>query len=172
MLLENLTTGTTIAAADLAIEYEILTNRARFAYTGSPNGVLPDGNYRATIAAGAVEDLYGNTNQFASIVNFFVLGGDANQDRTVDIGDFAIVAANFNNFATYSLGDFDYDGLTTIGDFAVLAANFNTSLPAARASADGGNEVRLLSAPAAGIFSDARIDRTIDRLDELVGGTA
>jgi GH43 family beta-xylosidase len=56
--------------------------------------------------------------------------GDANGDHTVSLGDFAVVAANFNQSPrNYDQGDFDGDGAVTIGDFSLLAANFNTTQP-------------------------------------------
>lgn len=55
----------------------------------------------------------------------YTLFGDANLDRTVNITDFARVAANFNLPSTWFNGDFNYDGTTGISDFAMLAANFN-----------------------------------------------
>lgn len=58
------------------------------------------------------------------------LPGDANLDRSVNIGDFARLAAGFNQPSTWSGGDFNYDGTTGIADFSLLAANFNLSLPA------------------------------------------
>lgn len=61
----------------------------------------------------------------------YTLYGDANLDYTVDIGDFANLAASFNlTNSTWSRGDFNYDAVTNITDFALLAANFNQSLPA------------------------------------------
>ena len=57
--------------------------------------------------------------------------GDANLDKTVDIGDFALLAANFNTPSYWGKGDFNYDGMTELGDFALLAVNFNQTLPAA-----------------------------------------
>lgn len=65
-----------------------------------------------------------------SILLRFTLPGDANLDRVVNIGDFALLAANFNQPSYWARGDFTYDGTTGIGDFALLAANFNQSLPA------------------------------------------
>jgi hypothetical protein len=59
----------------------------------------------------------------------FTIPGDANLDRVVNIGDFALLAANFNLSSYWAKGDFNYNGVTNIGDFALLAANFNTSLP-------------------------------------------
>jgi T5SS/PEP-CTERM-associated repeat protein len=65
----------------------------------------------------------------------FTLPGDANLDRLVNIGDFSLLAANFNSGTTWVSGDFNYDGVTAIGDFALLAANFNQSLPVGAARA-------------------------------------
>mgnify|MGYP001273023856 CR=1 FL=1 len=62
----------------------------------------------------------------------FTLNGDTNFDLAVNIGDFSILAANFNQpNRRWATGDFNYDGNAGIGDFALLAANFNQTLPAA-----------------------------------------
>lgn len=134
IVLQNLTTNQTIAAGDLALSYNAVQNVARIAYSGSPNGALRDGDYRLTIAAPNVQDPFGNQLTEGVTMDFFVLGGDANRDRSVDIADFSTLAANFNAPGTFSAGNFDYTGDVGIGDFAILAANFNVSLPAARAS--------------------------------------
>lgn len=56
--------------------------------------------------------------------------GDATRDHRVDISDFGILAANFNQSPrTFDQGDFDGNGAVTISDFAVMAANFNTAQP-------------------------------------------
>lgn len=65
-----------------------------------------------------------------SVLIRYTIPGDANLDKTVNITDFALLAANFNIASTWSRGDFNYSGTTDIGDFALLAANFNRSLPA------------------------------------------
>jgi hypothetical protein len=62
------------------------------------------------------------------------LAGDADLDRTVDVGDFARLAVNFNRVErVWEQGDFTGDGQTDLTDFALLAANFNQSLPLGRA---------------------------------------
>jgi len=63
------------------------------------------------------------------------LPGDANVDRSVNIADFALLAANFNLASSWGTGDFNYDQVTNIADFALLAGNFNLTVPADRASA-------------------------------------
>ena len=58
------------------------------------------------------------------------LPGDANFDRSVNIGDFAVLAANFNaGNRWWGDGDFNFDGTVGIADFALLAANFNRTQP-------------------------------------------
>ena len=141
---QNLTTSQTINPADVAVQYVTRNDTAVVTYTGTPNGALPDGNYRVTFTAAGVTDLYGNALASDATVEFFVLAGDANRDRTVDIADFATLAGNFNTAGTFSDGDFDYDGTVAIGDFSLLASRFNQSLPAARAAAS------VAAAPVAG----------------------
>jgi hypothetical protein len=65
----------------------------------------------------------------------FRAGGDATADDRVNIQDFAILAANFNQpLAGPNNGDFNRSGTVEIQDFAILAANFNLDLN--RLSAD------------------------------------
>jgi hypothetical protein len=95
---------------------------------------LPDGDYRFTLAAGAVKDVSGNS--LASAVTLegpdvFILAGDANRDRTVDFVDLLIVAQNYGQSGkTFSQGNFDYspDGLVDFSDLLILAQNYNTSV--------------------------------------------
>jgi hypothetical protein len=62
------------------------------------------------------------------LVNFRA-GGDANNDDRVNIGDFAILAGNFNqSLLGPDNGDFNRNGQVEIGDFSILAANFNLDL--------------------------------------------
>lgn len=95
----------------------------------------PDGNYRATVRAGFVFDAAQNPLAQDYSFDFFLLRGDANHDRLVDIADFSILAAKFNQSGGFADGDFDFNGTVNISDFAILAAKFNTSLPPAGASA-------------------------------------
>ena len=62
------------------------------------------------------------------------INGDANFDRVVNIADFSVLAANFNQPGDWLSADFDGSGTTAIGDFSLLAANFNQTAPAARVS--------------------------------------
>jgi hypothetical protein len=64
----------------------------------------------------------------------YAYGGDANLDRTVDLTDFTLLAANFNQSGKiFSQGNFNYDasGIVDLTDFTLLAAKFNQMLPGA-----------------------------------------
>ena len=61
--------------------------------------------------------------------DFFVLGGDANRDRTVDTVDFNSLAANFGGTGKiFSQADFNYDGIVNTSDFSILASKFGKTL--------------------------------------------
>ncbi|MCS7034832.1 MAG: M36 family metallopeptidase, partial [Phycisphaerae bacterium] len=102
---------------------------------------LDDGNYLVSLAGNndgaGIRDVAGNPldgdNSAVAggnyVFSFPFFRGDANGDLTINLGDFSVVAANFNSGTTYSQGDFDYSGLTNLADFAILASKFNTSLP-------------------------------------------
>lgn len=59
----------------------------------------------------------------------YTRAGDANIDGTVNISDFAKLAAKFNQSGEWTDGDSNYDGVVNIGDFSLLASNFNQTLP-------------------------------------------
>ena len=128
LLLQNVTQATTIPPGSIALAADTFT------FPGLANGVLPDGNYQATLSAAGVTDVAGNALASDHLLDFFVLAGDANRDRRVNISDFSIVASRFNLPGIFSQGDFNYSGTVEIGDFSILASKFNTGLPAARAA--------------------------------------
>jgi hypothetical protein len=108
-----------------------------------------------------IADSNGNVMTTDRAVDFFVLPGDANRDRKVDIGDFSTLATNFNRPGNYFLGDFNYSGTVEIGDFAILASRFNQELPPPAGAAAAASAVAPRPAPR---FADGRIDE-----DDLLG---
>ncbi len=57
------------------------------------------------------------------------LGGDANLDGSVGIGDLAVLAGNwYEEGMTWGEGDFTGDGWTTLGDLSLLAASWDSTL--------------------------------------------
>jgi hypothetical protein len=120
----NLTGGGTIGTS---LSYSQPT--ATWTFTGVPGGILPDGNYRATIAAANVTDVAGNPLLADVVLDFFALAGDANHDRKVDVGDLGILASNWQQSPrTFSLGDFDYSGTVDVNDLGILASHWQQQL--------------------------------------------
>ncbi len=95
--------------------------------------ILPEGNYKASIAQQDVAD--GAQNEFwmqpgSAVRDFHVLRADGNQDRDVNLQDFNIIAGHFGQSpATHGEGDYNYDGIVSLPDFNPLAGKFGTSLP-------------------------------------------
>jgi ELWxxDGT repeat protein len=154
LVVQNLTTSQTLPAGSASATLDNGTHTIAFRFSGFPHG-LPDGNYRATLPAGSVNDFFGNPLAAAGGVDFFVLGADANGDRTVDTLDFNSLAANFGGSGrNYSQGDFNYDGVVDTLDFNTLASKFGKTLPPADALA-----------PAASPFSSTVIDPLANQRD-------
>ena len=156
--LRNLTTATEVQPNQFGLEFDEATNVASIRFDGSlPFHVVDDGNYRLTLPAGSVEDAAGNELAETFTFDFFFLNGDANRDRTVNLRDFNILAANFGKEPrTFTTGDFNYDGKVRLEDFNILAARFGTVLAPPAAMAAG---------PA---LAAQGIDHDSDRLAELV----
>src|SRR5206468_11281416 len=76
---------------------------------------------------------------------FFILAGDVNHDRAVDVGDLGLLATNYGvtSGATWSQGDFNYDGSVDIADLGKLATNYGVTLapPGAAAVVAGATPV-------------------------------
>src|SRR5207237_1136138 len=82
-------------AGNLAFAYDPQTFTATWTITGLSDGQLPDGNYRATLAAGGVADLAGNATTAPITLDFFALAGDATRDRVVNFDDLLVLAKNY-----------------------------------------------------------------------------
>ena len=93
LLLNNLTTNQQVPGGSISMSYDLATNTATFTFAS----ILSDGNYRATLPAASVSDLSGNTLAADFSFDFFTLGGDANHDRTVNVGDLGILATNWQS---------------------------------------------------------------------------
>lgn len=64
-----------------------------------------------------------------SVLVRYTYRGDGNLDGAVDLGDFARLAAHFNQQGRWFDGDFNYDGSVNVADFAAMASNFGQTLP-------------------------------------------
>jgi hypothetical protein len=139
LILQNMTTGVTVPAADLALSYNPATRTATFTAPKYPMGVLPDGNWRATLkSAGISADGWafdgdydlgpGGDHSF----DFFYLTGDVNGDRGVNFADLVTVAQNYNTTGKdFRHGNLSYDpgGKVDFDDLVILAQNYNAVLP-------------------------------------------
>jgi extracellular elastinolytic metalloproteinase len=149
LVLHNNTTNTDINSADIALAYDGGTNTATFTFPGLPGGILPDGDYTATLLSAGVTDAAGNpldgdgngTIGGNHSLSLFFLNGDANRDRTVNLADFNIMVANFGGPGNFGQGDFTYDGTVNLGDFNVIASQFGKTVAPAAASTGGMAEV-------------------------------
>ena len=122
LVLQNLTTSTTVPTANIAVSFNSGTKTATFTFPGFPFGALPDGNYKATLLGAGVTDPSGNPLSADNISFFFFLNGDANRDSHVNLLDFNIMAGNFNTSGkNFTQGDFNYDGNVNLLDFNILA---------------------------------------------------
>jgi hypothetical protein len=149
IVLENLSTQQTIPSGQLSVSYDQATNAATFSYTASAGGfggVLPDGNYRATLLAAGITNASGTALAANHVFNVFFLNGDANHDGRVNLGDFNILAANFGQSnRDFAQGDFTNDAVVNLADFNLLAGRFGEVLagPAPNRSPFGGGRIGL-----------------------------
>ena len=129
--LQNLTTGATHAIERLnkAGDVGAPTVAAWRTAPAATGGILPDGNYRATIGAADVVNDAGLAMPADYAFDFFVLAGDANRDRRVDDTDLAIFNGHLGaTGATFAQGDFNYDAVVNAVDRAILEANWHVWL--------------------------------------------
>ena len=116
--------------------YESATETGVFTFAG----VLPDGNYRATLHAAGVTDFSGNPLTADYVADFFALAGDADHDRSVDFKDLVVLAQHYSMMGmAFDRGDFNYDGKVDFGDLVILAQRYNTVLPPSPARPVGGS---------------------------------
>ena len=152
--LTNLTTGQVFPALVMNVNIGGANSGKGARWQPFASQPLPDGNYRARILASAVRDYADKPLESDLLVEFYVLAGDANRDRSVDFNDLALLAQNYNTSGakTFGMGDFNYDDNVDFDDLAILAQRYNTSLavpaPAVAASASGLDESQGSTRPA------------------------
>lgn len=152
LVLMNLTTGQRLDSAVITT-----ASYANTRATWTLNTILPDGNYTATLPAGSILDLSGNPTTTSFTYSFFVLGGDANRDRRVDIMDLSALASNWQKSSLFTSGNFNGDRIVDSADLAILAANWQTVLSAVPEAA-----------PASTMLGTRPASRTATRIIELI----
>jgi ELWxxDGT repeat protein len=121
----NLTTGTAISldASSFSLSNRLLTYR--------PTKPMADGNYRLTLAAGAVVDRSGLENPVAIQMSFRVLTGDVDRDGVVGFDDLLTLAQHYGTYGNrFSGGNVDYssDGYVGFDDLLLIAQRYGSSL--------------------------------------------
>jgi subtilisin family serine protease len=130
IVLRNQTTGATINPVGMTISSDA-NGKYQLVTAGNASAILPDGRYVVTIGNSQVHDAFGNKMPASFEFGFFVLGGDANRDSTVDSLDFNTLAAGYGGHnQIFSHGDFDYDRDIDTSDFNILAGAWGKSLAA------------------------------------------
>ena len=124
----NLTTGQTLTQSAGTLTFNTTSNQATLDLTNQ----LPDGNYRLTVNASDIANSAGVPASGSPIVlDFFVLAGDANHDRSVNFQDLVVLAQNYNLAGkTSAQGNVNYSagGEVDFQDLVILAQQYNKSL--------------------------------------------
>ena len=91
LILTNQTTGSTVDPANISLSYSTANNTASFTFPGFAGGLLPVGNYQATLLANSVTDAVGNK-----------------------------LTGNFSLAITQLAGDWDLNGQLTVSDISAM----------------------------------------------------
>jgi hypothetical protein len=115
----NQTADESVPLTHRAMTYTTGSHIASFTFPGYASGVLPDGDYLATLQASGVTDLAGNPIELGFSLQFFFIQGDANRDRLVNIDDYSHIDAGFQKgLSGFGNGVFNYDGIVNFVDYA------------------------------------------------------
>lgn len=125
LIVTNAATGERVPASEFTLTTSAGTPTTA---TWTHSGILPDGDYRATLPAVAATDAAGNPLAGDVVVDFFVMQADANRDRRVGFEDLVLLAQNYGQPGkTFGQGDFNYDGNVGFDDLVLLAQRYNTA---------------------------------------------
>lgn len=124
--IQNLTTLQNYTAASVSFA-QGASDPLTIRWTLSPR--LPEGRYRATLPAGTVRDLAGNTQAAPFVFDFVVKNGDATGDGLVNIDDYFLIDTSYARRAsipapTYAQGDFNFDNVIDASDYFIIDAGF------------------------------------------------
>jgi hypothetical protein len=131
ILLQNLTSSTTIPTAQIVTDWNAGTNTATFRFPTLPNGgALPNGVYKATLLAAGISGAGFGPMQANRELDFFFVNGDADHNGTVNVDDLNLLAGHWQqpSGATYGIGDLDYDGDVDANDLGILSLNWQYNL--------------------------------------------
>jgi parallel beta-helix repeat protein len=163
--LQNITTPQTFSMAGVGTGYDLVTDTATWNTSTVP---LTDGNYVATLSGTGVSDAVGllldgdgnGTGGDDYTFEFFVLAGDVNGDRSVDVADFLALVSQFGLRGDGLEADLNNDGRVGLEDLATVRANLGNTLaapPAAPEAAASASPARTASEPSIDILAESGI---------------
>jgi hypothetical protein len=120
--------GTTIAASTAFLQIRTSKPTA----TALTSAIQLLGGYDGN-SSGHISEITSGTNSsnykgFSGTATRTLKAGDATLNGTTDVGDLAVLAANYNQSGKiWQSADFTGNGTVDVGDLAVLAANYNQS---------------------------------------------
>jgi hypothetical protein len=130
----NTLTDQTIDRAAMVLTYDPTTFKAVITFPGLAGGILPDGDYRLTIAAANVTDFAGNPLDGQAFgtgggdfdFGFYQLLGDLNRDHFVDQGDRTILtgAMSGGTIIVAQDGDTNGDHQVNFADLVAVAQHY------------------------------------------------
>ena len=120
--------GQTIPSSDLALSYDLATNTATFSYTGNASGiagVLPDGNYRATLARRGHHQLRRQAAAGESRLQVLLPQRRREPRRPREPRRLQHPRRQLRPVPRdFTQGDFNYDTAVNLRDFNILAGRF------------------------------------------------
>jgi hypothetical protein len=121
LTLTNTTTGQPVPTASISMTYNTSTNVATFTFPGFASGVLPSGNYTATLSTSGVTDLASNPLQANGnqTLSFNWLRGDVNASGAITAADIDALYAAFGP-STNPTRDLDSNGTVNQLDVTAL----------------------------------------------------
>ena len=149
-----------------AVVWDAAANAATFTF----DAPLPDGNYRATLAAAGFGTPAGRRVSSDIVYDLYVLAGDADRDRTVNFNDLLALAKNYNGAnKTWADGDFNGDGAVDFTDLLALAKNYNKSVPQFAEPGTAAAAAPALAPATLAATATAPAKAPKDRADKLAG---
>lgn len=177
LIVTNTTSGQTIGGGAMMLIYDPATFTAVITFPGLPGGILPDGDYRLTIAAAGVSDLAGNqldgqSNGTAGVdysLAFYQLLGDLNRDHVVNQADRTILTGAMTGGTVILAKDGDTNGdhQVNFADLVAVAQHYGQSAGSTAAgdvNGDGAVNFADLVAVAQHYGRDGRGDLNVDGL--------
>ena len=145
----NLDTNQVLPQSAGTLTFNPTSNTATLVLTNQ----MPNGDYRLTVNASDIANSTGIPASGAPItLEWYVLAGDVNRDRTVNFDDLLLIAQNYGQTnKTFTGGNVNYssDGLVGFDDLLLLAQNYGVALSTTPSSAKRahamGRNMRLVS---------------------------